>query len=205
VLTKAHNSARIVAIGSSAEYGRSDQTPIHEDRPLRPVTEYGLTKVFGYQLSQFAVEQGARVVYARPFNLTGPGVSATNALSEFARRIASIARKEAPPLLSVGNLDVWRDFTDVRDAARACVLLLSAPPGGVYNICSGQATNLADAVQVLIRASGIPIKVASGGGVEAIPFQVGNPSKLHSLGWRPQVTLEASLSDSLAWWIENGV
>jgi GDP-4-dehydro-6-deoxy-D-mannose reductase len=189
----------LVAIGSSAEYAPSrDREPLREDHALGPASPYGLSKLAQFELAQRARAAGFPMVYARPFNLIGPGVSCTTAVGDISKRLAEAMRKGGEHVLEVGDLDKWRDYLDVRDAAAACVLLLeSAAPGDVYNICSGQPVLLSEVVDRLLALAGGRISLRS---VERRPSQgyvVGDPSKLHGLGWSPKYDLDTALRDGL--------
>jgi GDP-4-dehydro-6-deoxy-D-mannose reductase len=83
------------------------------------------------------------VITARSFNHTGPGQLPTFVLPAFAKQFAEIEAGIRPPKLAVGNTDVERDFSDVRDVVRAYSALLSKGKAGqVYNVCSGVGTLL---------------------------------------------------------------
>ncbi len=195
--------ARFLVVGSSAEYAAApDGHAIIETDPLEPATAYGFSKLLQYRLSQFAARDGVPIVYVRPFNLVGPGVSLDTALSDFARKVAGIKKSAAPPAMETGNLDLERDFTDVRDVAAACALLLTrGVPGHVYNICSGVQTRLGDALEVLLRLAGRPVEVRPRPQGYGVVSQRGDAGRLRALGWKPQIGLEQSLNDALTWWL----
>jgi nucleoside-diphosphate-sugar epimerase len=112
--------------------------------------------------------------------------------------MADAMRAGASKVVEVGDLDRWRDYLDVRDAAAACkVLLESAAPGGVYNICSGVPVLMADVVDRLLARAGGKVTLRK---VESAPsprFVVGDPSKLRALGWSPKYALDTSLREGL--------
>lgn len=190
--------ARIVVVGSAAEYApASGRDPITEDHPLGPANAYGLSKVFQFELTRLAVRAGTPIVYARPFNMIGPKTSAATAVGDITRRLAGVIQ-EGGEVLEVGDLDRWRDYTDVRDAAAACVTLLErGEGGGVYNICTGVPVLLADVVERLLAAAGRPIRLRPGDRGESVSYQVGDPSRLRALGWAPARDLDRSLRDGL--------
>lgn len=189
----------LVVIGSSAEYAESsERTSIHEDHPLGPTSPYGVSKVQQFELFQKASRSGLPIAYARPFNLIGPGVACTTAVGDISKRLAESMQRGDDGVLDVGDLDKWRDYLDLRDAAAACVLLLeSAAPGDVYNICSGVPVLLADVVDRLLALAGGRVSLRR---LERGPSQgyvVGDPSKLKGLGWSPKYGLDTSLKDGL--------
>ena len=190
---------RLLVIGSAAEYGASDgREPIREDHVLGPTTRYGLSKLYQFELSQMALRSGMPVVYARPFNLVGPGISYATAVGDISKRLAELMQGGGSGVLEVGDLERWRDYLDARDAAAACrILLESAPPGGVYNVCSGVPVRLADVVERLLSLAGKEVRLHRVEGKPSVSFQVGDSSRLRSLGWSPAYDLEASLRDGL--------
>lgn len=197
--------ARFLVVGSSAEYAEAtDGRAIAEDQLLDPVTPYGLSKLFQYRLSQLAGRDSVPIVYARPFNLVGPGVSPETALGDFARKVAALMRDANDAVIDTGNLDLERDFTDVRDGANACIALLRrGTPGLAYNVCSGVATRLGDALAVLLRLAGRPIEVRSHPAPYGMRQQRGDATRLRALGWQPGIDLATSLSDALHYWLER--
>jgi GDP-4-dehydro-6-deoxy-D-mannose reductase len=188
---------RPVVMASSAEvYGvvPEEEQPISESREAAPSTPYALTKAAAERL---ALAAGAVVV--RSFNLVGPGQSATFALPAFAAQLAAIARGQAEPVLFVGNLSARRDFVHVDDGAAAYRLLAERGAAGeVYNIASGQAPSIAEALATLIRISGLEVTVTED--PERLrpidlPLLSGEAGKLRLLGWEPRLGLERALGD----------
>jgi GDP-4-dehydro-6-deoxy-D-mannose reductase len=145
--------AKIVLVGSAAEYGRPERLPVGENAPLRPVTAYGLSKKMQSEAALFAWRAlGVPVVVARTFNLTGEGAPEAVAPGAFARQIA-----EAPDggTIVTGDLDARRDFVTVERAVAAYATLLErGAPGEVYNVCSGRPERVGDLLERMIRASG---------------------------------------------------
>src|SRR5215470_16186766 len=145
---------RVLVIGSSDEYGAvaPEDVPTNEDVPLRPATPYAVSKVAQDVMGfQYFAQHGLPVVRVRPFNHTGPGHDARFVVPSFARQIAEIEAGAREPVLRVGNLEVARDFTDVRDMVRAYRLaLLEGTPGDVYNLGRGRSVRIADTVDELV-------------------------------------------------------
>jgi len=133
---------RIQLACSSEEYGLvlENELPIKETNPLRPLSPYAVSKVgqdmLGYQ---YWMSWKVDSVRTRGFNHEGPRRGPVFVASDFAKQIADIEKGRKPPVLSVGNLEAKRDFTDVRDMVRAYWLALEkCEPGEVYNICTGR-------------------------------------------------------------------
>src|SRR5439155_15027880 len=108
---------------------------------------------------QHFLSHGTDTVMVRPFNHAGPRQSATYVLSALARQVAEVEAGRKPRV-EVGNLDVVRDFTDVRDVVRGYHLLAEKGRAGeVYNLGSGRGTRLADALGTLPTRAQTPIDV----------------------------------------------
>lgn len=186
-----------VVVASSAEvYGAvpEDEQPIAESRPVDPRTPYALTKAAAERI---AFERGA--VVARSFNLIGPGQAPNFALPAFALQLAAIARGEQEPVLKVGNLSAKRDFVHVDDGAEAYrVLAEKGRPGEVYNLACGQAWSIGDALEMLMKTSGVEARVEQDPERMRpvdLPLLVGDSKRLRDLGWQPRRNLEQALAD----------
>lgn len=198
--------ARVLVVGSSDEYGsRSpDEMPLRETDVFSPVNEYGVTKVAQELLGRlYHRGRGLAVLFTRTFNFTGPGQPPDFVCSSFARQIARL-RRLGGGILEVGNLDVERDFLDIRDVARACrTILENGVPGGVYNVCSGAAIPLRRIVDLLRELAGVPVEVKRDAGRVRpvdIPYLAGDNGRLRALGWERKYPLEETLKDLLGFW-----
>ncbi|HEX9695537.1 MAG TPA: GDP-mannose 4,6-dehydratase [Actinomycetota bacterium] len=202
---------RIQIAGSSEEYGMvySDETPIKENNPLRPLSPYGVSKVaqdlMGYQYHQ---SYGMFIVRTRSFNHTGPRRGDVFAESNFAKQIAEIEKGLREPVISHGNLDAYRDYTDVRDIIRAYVLSLEkCEPGEVYNIGTGNAWRIGDMLDTLIDMATVAV-------TKQVDPERARPSDVMRLeadstrfrkatGWEPRIPFETTLKDLLDYWRER--
>ncbi len=200
---------RILSIGSSEEYGNvSDkELPLREDQPVRPVSPYAVARVSQEMLSRVYVDgYGMDVVITRSFNHLGPGQSEVFVVSSFAKQVAEASKKGLPTLsMRTGDLNIVRDFTDVRDVVKAYHLLLSkGKKGEVYNVCSGRGISLADILSLMAQKRNIEItrttdpKLVRPSDNRAI---VGSNQKISAeVGWRPEISLDRSLDDILDDW-----
>ncbi|MFN8435232.1 MAG: GDP-mannose 4,6-dehydratase [Anaerolineales bacterium] len=200
---------KVVLASSSAVYGLTKSArPITERSPLRPVTEYAVSKVAQETAAlRYHYAFGLDVVVARMFNLLGPGQSPDLACSAFARQIALAEISDQTEIVT-GNLDAKRDFVDVRDAARAFALLAEKGEAGqTYNVCSGNAV----AIQGCLSEMMLKSKKQLSARVDVarvqkndVPVQVGSFQKLHkAAGWNPRISLNESLTDLLNDWRER--
>jgi GDP-4-dehydro-6-deoxy-D-mannose reductase len=195
---------RVILVGTGVSYGSPapEFIPVREDCPLRPSNPYAASKASVDLLGiQHHLSHGTDVVIVRPFNHAGPRQSSRYVLAGLALQVAEVesGRREC---LEVGNLDVVRDFTDVRDVVRAYRLLASGGKAGeIYNLGRGQGTKIADALEHLrsLAKGPVPVRVDPGR-VRAVdqPLLVADASKLRdAVGWVPGYTIERTLADML--------
>ena len=201
----------IVVACTSEEYGtvRPEQLPLDEETPLRPNNPYALSKVAQDMLAlQYFLAHGMRTVRLRLFNHIGPRQGDEYVVPAFAHQIAKIEAGEKEPVVRVGNLDVQRDFTDVRDIARAYALAAAhGAPGEVYNVGTGQPVSIRAILSTLIRLSsasiGIEVDPARLRPID-VPVVACDATRFRErTGWRPEIELEQSLADILADWREQ--
>jgi GDP-4-dehydro-6-deoxy-D-mannose reductase len=199
---------RVLVVGSAEEYGavQAEKLPVVEKTPLQPASPYAVSKVAqGYLARQYFLSHGIPVVLTRTFHHTGPGRGEVFAESSFARQIARIEAGQAPPVISVGNLDAVRDFTDVRDVARAYWLLLeSGRAGETYNVCSGRGVAIGDVLETLLDVSGVKVDVRRDPErmrPADVPALIGDPRKVaKATGWSAAIPLRQTLGDLLDYW-----
>ena len=204
--------AYALCVSSGEVYGRpesDDELPFTEADFPKPVSPYGASKVaMEAACGQYARGEGLRVGVVRAFNHTGPGQSDSFAASSFARQIAEAeARGEEGLALRTGNLDVERDFSDVRDIARAYVALCDRELTGLLNACSGRAVPVRALVDHLAAASPLeveietdPARVREG---EAPRVYGSHDALTAETGWEPEVPLDRTVGDLLGWWRER--
>ena len=194
---------RVLLAGSAAEYGPVPAAlqPVREDEACRPNTAYGASKLAQTSHAFVAASRGLAVVVARLFNPIGPGMPESLALGSFANQIARMGTTGG--ILTTGNLDVVRDFMDVRIAARLLVDLASADVGGsdIVNVCTGEGRHLLDLTRRLIDISGVPVELrhdTARRGNSDTKFFVGDPSRLLALGLSAgTLNIDAVLEDLL--------
>ena len=208
------DAPRIVWVGSCEVYGQAPALPTSEDAPIRPANPYAVSKACGEMLTEvYRDAYGLDLIKVRPFSHSGPGQPPIYLLSNLSRQAAAGRRAGARTLRIVtGNPSTRRDFTDVRDVARAYRLLATAPPAGepgapagVYNVSSGVSVSAAEPVALLTELLA-PIEVehvvdpALVRATEVMDLR-GDHARLTALtGWEPQIPLRQTMSDTLAWW-----
>jgi GDP-4-dehydro-6-deoxy-D-mannose reductase len=193
--------ARVLVVSSEQVYGRSKQLPTPESAPVAPVSPYAASKAAAELACTQAAGSGLDVVVVRPFQHEGPGRDERFAVGSWTRQLAEL-EQAGGGALRVGNLDVERDITDVRDVCRAYRLLLDpSVAAGVYNVASGDAVRLSSVVELLVGLAGIPVTVEQDAArlrPADIGVLCGDSSKLRqATGWRPEIPLEQTLADTL--------
>ena len=204
-------AARIHIAGSSAEYGwvGPADVPIREERPLRPASPYGVSKVAAELTGlQYHDSFGLHVLVTRSFNHVGPRQGDRCSIQTFCQQMAQAEAGKQEPVLRVGNLEARRDFTHTADVARALFLLLDrAAPGQVYNLCSGNPVRIGDIVEQVRQQGRLPVEVS----VDPArlrpsdePLLAGDNRRLRAAtGWEPRIGMEQIVRELLAYWRER--
>jgi len=198
--------SRVVVAGSSDAYGDPGPDPVDEDAPVAPVSAYGTSKAAQELVALgLAATHGLDVRVARLFPLLGPGQSDAFAVPGFCRQAAAIAAGEADPVLRVGNLDVERDFTDVRDGAAALAVLaeLESPGRRTYNVCSGRATSLRTILSWILEEAGIDPEIE----VDPDRLRPSDPPRIigsarrlqGETGWMPERDVREGVRETYSW------
>ena len=203
---------RLLYVSSADIYGAVDaaELPVTEARMPVPRNPYAVSKASAELLCrQWHFTEGLDVLIARPFNHTGPGQDARFVLSGFAQTIAQILAGKAPPRFETGNLDVTRDFSDVRDVLDAYMALFdSGHAGEIYNVCSGVERNVGDLLRRMLQRAGVQAEIVTDTARLRPNEQVrmvGSSSKLREhTGWQPRCDFDVTLADMVAWWQVKG-
>ncbi len=203
---------RFLYVSSADVYGavESGSLPVTEKHMPVPRNPYAVSKAAAELLcQQWHLTEGMDVLIARPFNHTGPGQDARFVLPGFAQRIAQILAGTAEPRFETGNLEVTRDFCDVRDVMDAYMMLLdSGHAGEIYNVCSGVERKVGDLLRGMLARAGIDASIV----IDPARLRpneqvrmVGSSAKLHEhTGWKPHCDFDATLTDMVAWWQAKG-
>jgi len=195
-------ATRVLVASSAFAYGRTsaELQPVPEDAPLVPLTPYGSSKVAAEVLAlQWSRATGIDVIVTRSFQHTGPGHVGAYALPEWAGQLASGTGE-----IRVGNLEVVRDYLDVRDTVAAYQALVEEAPAGVYNVGSGVPRSMRELLDGLIAAFGSDARVV----VDPSRFRpvdqpvfVADVTRLRTAtAWAPQLSIEETLRDLAAFY-----
>lgn len=203
-LVKIKSKAKIVIIGSADEYGNVAQKdlPIKEDTPLSPLSPYAVSKVAQDMLGlQFFLHHKLSIVRLRPFNHIGPRQSPAFVIGAFAHQIAMLEKKGGGTI-KVGNIESYRDFTDVRDIIQAYILAAQyCQIGEVYNVGSGKQVKIADVLRIMLSLAKVKIKVKK----DKSLFRHGDIKIIYcdfskfrnQTSWEPKIPLVKTLSDTI--------
>lgn len=198
---------RILSVGSSEEYGYYGE-PMREEFLLHPKSPYAVARVSQEYISKLYVDRfDLDIVMTRSFNHIGPRQSDKFVIPSFVKQLVQISRG-GENKMSVGNIEVVRDFLDVRDVVEAYYKIIHfGKKREVYNVCSGQGTKLADIINTVSQKLGIKPQIsidASRIRANEIMSIIGNNEKLkNELGWQQNYSLEDTLADMVAYWSEQ--
>jgi GDP-4-dehydro-6-deoxy-D-mannose reductase len=207
-LSESGFKGRFLFVSTGDAYGKvpDEQLPIQESTPLRPRNPYAVSKAAAEALCfQWSQTGPFEVMMARPFNHIGAGQAPTFAISDFARQIAEIRVGKRAPVLTVGNIDVTRDFSDVNDVLDAYALILEAGRNGeVYNVCCGTERSMRSLVERLLVLSGVKADIVTDTArlrPADQPRVCGSHAKLTGhTGWVPVVSMDETLLNLYRYW-----
>jgi GDP-4-dehydro-6-deoxy-D-mannose reductase len=199
---------KVLVIGSAEEYGPVAEAdlPITEEQTLKPMSPYAVSKVTQDFLGlQYFLHHEMPIVRLRPFNHTGERQAPVFVIPAFAKQIAEIEAGIKEPVVKVGNLEAYRDFTDVKDMMKAYLIAMQmAEPGDVYNLGSGQSYQIKAVLDQLIALVKTPISVIQDPErlqPSDVPKLVCDATKFREItGWQPEIPLSQTLSRVLDYW-----
>lgn len=198
-------------VSSGDVYGKVEELnlPVRESLLPQPRNPYAVSKLSAELLcQQWSYAEPWRIIVVRPFNHIGPGQNDSFVIANMARQIVRVRKGLQLPRLEVGDVDVSRDFLDVRDVVQAYFQLLQRGRSGeVYNLCSGQERRIRTLIEDLAGLAGVDIELHQDANRLRLSEQrrvVGNADKLQSeTGWKPNITITESLRSVLCDWEER--
>lgn len=191
-------SVRHVLLASSANvYGNATAGLLDEDVPPAPANDYAVSKLAMEYMARLWADR-LPLTLVRPFNYTGAGQARHFLVPKMVTHFA-----QRTPVLELGNLDVVRDFSDVRNVVEAYVRLLELPgTGQTYNVCSGQGHSLNDLLAALEQLTAFrPQIVVNPAFVRPneVHRLVGDPTKLETaVGHMQRIPMD----NTLTWMLE---
>ena len=186
---------RVVVAGTCAEYDWSHGYCREETTPLHPATLYGVAKDATRRLVMAVCQQHQMpCAWGRVFLPFGSGESPQRLIPSL---IAALRGQRAP--FGV-NASAYRDFLHASDVAEGLVTLLEPGAQGAYNISSGQPVQLQALVRQLaqvLHADPAPLLALASERPGEPALLAGDPQRLQALGWRPALSLEQALSQTI--------
>jgi GDP-4-dehydro-6-deoxy-D-mannose reductase len=206
-LVAAGSSARVLVVSSGAVYDAFQPQPISESGVIATNSPYVVSKLLVENLAAYYGGRGLDVVVARPFNHIGPGQKDGFVLPDLVTEATAAAAADRP--MRTGDLGTARDYTDVRDVARAYRLLLEAELGDgfaadrVFNICSGRARTGDELADLALAELGLADLERS---VDESRIRPNDPRSITGdhdrltrvTGWAPEHEVEDTVRDYVA-------
>lgn len=184
---------RILLAGSSEEYASLNR-PLFEGDALKPTTPYGLAKKDQEELAKIYREKyGMEIFVSRQFDILGNGTNRHSVVDLWCEVASGIKKGIYPPVMYVGDLEVYRDYLDVRDLVEAYRLIIESDDSSeVYNIGYGTSYTLKEILDYIISLTGKDVKIERDNKIaeekkDETKMVKCDRSKLTSaLGWSPK-------------------
>ena len=191
---------KIILASSANVYGNNDRSPIAETEMPSPISHYAMSKLAMEYMSQNYADR-LPLVITRPFNYTGVGHAVNFIIPKIVAHFAQKANA-----IELGNLEVLREYNDVRDVCQIYLKLLEcAVAGQAYNLASGRTYSLHQVIAQLETISGHHLAVKVNPQfvrAHEIARLAGDPRKLEQcvkpISWRP-------LEDTLTWMYQSSI
>ena len=208
VLEKAGFNGKFLYVSSSDVYGlvKKDEQPVSELQLTKPRSPYAVSKVAAEAICyQYSTLSKFECIIARPFNHIGPGQSESFVISNFAKQLVEIKLGLRESKLYVGDIDVYRDFTDVRDVVSAYKLLLGDGVNSqIYNICSGTGWKIRDLIEIMIEQLNVDVDIIVDKNrlrKSEQRYVSGDCTKLkENTDWIQKIDISDSITDILKYW-----
>jgi GDP-4-dehydro-6-deoxy-D-mannose reductase len=198
-------------VGSSEEYGDvpSLKEPFFEDRPLNPSNPYAVARVSQELISKVYIDGfKLNIIMTRSFNHLGTGQRDIFVISSFAKQLCQIKLNLRDKIVETGDINIVRDFIDVRDVVDAYYrLLMHGRVGEVYNVCSGRGIAIKDVIKTMCEILDIDVEIRTKDELVRPTDNrviIGSNEKLKKeMGWSQKFTMRESLSDVITFWMNK--
>lgn len=207
-LKRAGFKGTFLYVSSGDVYGQVGEVdlPITEHLPPKPRNPYAVSKVAAELLClQWSYQEPWRIMVARPFNHIGPGQKKDFVIPSVARQLLRIRNGLQAPGIEVGDIDVSRDFLDVRDVLNAYFHLLEhGRDGEIYNVCSGREYRIRELIEQMAQIANLKVELIQDQ-TRLRPSEqrrvVGSSQKLQEhTGWKPSISMTDTLQSALSDW-----
>jgi UDP-glucose 4-epimerase len=196
---RSQGAKKVVYASSSSVYGETPELPKVETMPTNPLSPYAVSKLAGENYCRaFAKVYGLRTASLRYFNVFGPRQDPDSQYSAVVPKfIKAVLLGQAPVIY--GDGEQTRDFTYVKDVARANIMAAETSAAGTYNIGGGKRVSLNQLVKLVLKMAGRedirPVYEAERAG--DIKHSLADITKAPTFGWRPEFSLEEGLGEIL--------
>ncbi len=212
-----HGVKKLLFLGSSCIYPKLAPQPMPEDSlltgPLEPTNEwYAIAKIAGIKMCQaYRKQYGFDAISVMPTNLYGPGdnfdLSSSHVLPALIRKFHEAKASGAT------SVDVWgsgkprREFLHVDDLADACVFLMNNYSSHeIVNVGWGKDIGIGELADLISSVVGFQGQIVfDPSKPDGTPRKLLDTSKLAALGWRPEITLDAGIASTHAWYSQNSI
>jgi len=206
---------KLLFLGSSCIFPKFAPQPIEEESlltgPLEPTNEwYAIAKIAGIKLCQaFRAQHGVEYISGMPTNLYGPNdnfdLQSSHVLPALIRKFSDAARSGADTVTVWGSGTPRREFLHVDDCADACVFLLKNYSGEQFvNIGFGSDVTIAELASLVADVTGFKGAIAlDSSKPDGTPRKLMSSARLNGMGWTPQISLEAGITKTYQWYLDN--
>lgn len=192
---------RVIIVSTGALYDANQQMPLNESSAISENSPYAVGKIRAEKVAKDFRAQGMDVVIARPFNHVGPDQGPGFLVPDLYEQLVKASADSTDEIL-VGNLATKRDYTDVRDIAKAYLELVSSKSlnHDTYNICSGKSISGLDVLNILkdsMNLTDIDVKIDQSKvrPTDAMDI-IGDNSRIKGdTGWSPQSSADQAIRD----------
>ena len=203
-------TAKFYQASSSEMFGSSVDTDGYqrESTPMTPVSPYGCTKVFGYNIvrnyrNAYKLHASNGILFNHESPRRGSNF-VTNKVVKTAVEIYLGYKKD----LVLGNLDAYRDWGHSKDYVRAMHLILQQPQAGDWVVATGETRSVRDMCEYVFSKLNMDYKdhVKQDNKFlrpEELPYLKGDPSRIKALGWTPEYTFESMMDEMTEYWISQ--
>jgi len=207
-----HGARKLVFLGSSCIYPKFAPQPIREEAlltgPLEPTNEaYAIAKIAGLKMCEFYGRQhGFPAISVMPTNLYGPGdnfdLEKSHVLPALIRRFHEARLRGAAEVTLWGTGSPRREFLHVDDLASAVCFLIEHYDGlEPLNVGTGEDQTIAELARMVARIVGYSGEISyDASKPDGTPRKLLDVSRIHALGWRARIPLEAGIASTHEWY-----
>lgn len=192
-------TGRVVSVSTGALYDPNQELPLTEESRTASNSPYAVGKLSAEAVASYFRTRGVDTVTARPFNHIGPGQEAGFLVPDMYAQLREVG---SDGTIQTGNLETRRDYTDVRDIARAYSDLVEAEElnYSLYNVCSDKSLSGREILEVIKKVSGLEQATAVIDPLRLRPNEImdirGSYSRIHQdTGWSPSIGVEKTIAD----------